>query len=329
MRSVLRAFVLRASALPASVLAPALLAGGVLLGGCDEPRRDEPAPPAGGESCGPGVYGSPAHDALLEPTIEERPALNDPFVEAWIDTPIASALADRLERAARADPSRIPGPARIVLQNDVWGLWQRVTAVPRSSENRTRLAARAAALVHRLAFDGPDEPPSAIPAPIAPVLAGYVERESELPSLQHERLFGLRRIFHVALRGTNERALFSSLVALDGRGRPRRTAIVGDLEMLAFEGERLVRARLFELDRRRLRCEGPSRALREVDRAAHVPGTGANGHLARFDPPVPLVDLPCVRCHDDAMEMSLPHRGWTVGARHRALLEQAAEAAPP
>lgn len=57
-----------------------------------------------------------------------------------------------------------------------------------------------------------------------------------------------------------------------------------------------------------------------MDVARHVPGTGAHGFLAELDPPAPLTELPCARCHDDDAMMSLPSTELTLGARYEALL---------
>lgn len=262
-------------------------------------------------ACAEGTWGEPAYDALEElnePDLFERPP------------DALDRFAGRLAAAARATP-RLDPAARITLQNDAWGVWQRARAQTSSSGARHAIEAAAARLVRRLAAGPIVALGPGLPRPVATALGpGWREHESELPSLQHERLFGLRRVFHVARRGEDERALFSTLVAIDARGTPRLTSVIGDLEVLRFEGARLAGARLFELDRRNLRCHGPTRALREVHEARHVPGTGAHDFLARFEPPVPLRELPCAECHDDDSMMSLPAAGLAVGGRFEALL---------
>ncbi len=284
----------------------AVLAVFVGLAGCGEP--------AAAPACAGGAWGEPAYDALEElneaDLFERSPEALDRF-------------ARRLEAAARVTP-RLDPAARTTLQNDAWGVWQRARAQPSSSATQHAIEAAAARLVRRLAAGPVPALGPGLPAPVGTALGpGWRELESELPSLQHERLFGLRRVFHVARRGDGERALFSTLVALDPRGIPRITSVVGDLEVLRFEGARLAGARLFELDRRNLRCQGPARALREVDEARHVPGTGAHDFLARFDPPAPLRELPCAECHDDDSMMSLPAADLAVGSRFEALLAPA------
>ncbi|MEZ4339280.1 MAG: hypothetical protein R3B82_21880 [Sandaracinaceae bacterium] len=265
-------------------------------------------------ACTDGIWGEPAYDAL--------DALNDPALLEADEATLRDA-ARRLRRAGDRDP-RLEPPARVALQNDVWGVWQRARAQPVSSSAHHAVEAAAARLVRRLA--PPRVPPweVGLPPPVAAALGpGWHEEESELPSLQHERLFGLRRVFHVARQGTDRRALFSTLVAIDAEGQPRITPWVGDLEILRFSGGRLVEARVHELDRRTLRCHGPDRALRSVREVRHVPGTGAHGFLLEADPPASLDDLPCARCHEDDGLMSLPTPELTVGRRFQELLAPA------
>lgn len=286
-----------------------LLAAG--LAACGSP---DPAP-----TCADGVWGAPAYDAL--------DALNDPRLFER-DAPALEAFARRLERAAAETP-RLSTPARVALQNDAWGVWQRARAAPASSPEQHAVEVAAARLVRRLAPSSVAAWRPGLPPPIVAALGpGWREEESELPSLQHERLFGLRRVFHVARRGEDRRALYSTLVAIDARGAARVTPWVGELEVLRFEAGGLVEARVHELDRRNLRCHGPARALREVREVRHVPGAGAHGFLLELPAPASLDDLPCARCHDDDQMMSLPSRELPVGDRVEPLLAPArAEAA--
>lgn len=283
------------------------------LSGCDEarvqPRED---------ACGAGIYGQATYDALAgDPSLFRTDT-------DWVETAEGRRLLRALRDAGQTEPT-FPTASRIALQNDVWGLWQRVEAMPLASTRRRALLTAAERVVRRLAPDVLDAPPRALPPPLR---EGWRELESEMPTLQHERLFGLRRVFRIALRTEGrERALFSQLVAIDRRGRLVRTEVFGDLEMLELAGDELVGARLFELDRRALRCGGP--ALVEATMAHRVPGLGANGFLATFEPPAMLQALPCRRCHDDGEMMSLPSPSLRVGARHGDLLEQARSQAPP
>lgn len=315
------------------------LVGPLILAGSFTAACDEPADPSGPSpverppSATPadGPWGVAAYDAVLAVRVGDRPLLHAIEPERWIDRAEAATLAVRLEEAAAVDPAGLSPRARVALQNDAWGLFQRVSALPSSSPTRARIADGAAALVRRLALD---EPPASDGTPdvigrLLPEEAGWRDVEAELPVFGHERLFGLRRLFTVRIRGgaagtETERALYSTLVAIDAEGRPRLTDVVGDLEVLRFDGEALVEAHLFELDRGRLRRDGPLGSILEVERAAHVPGLGADGFLATFDPPAALADLPCARCHDDAFAMTLPSDALEPGRRHRALLDQLA-----
>lgn len=289
--------------------------------GCSEDPRPQIEAPEPGERaprCSDGTWGVAAYDALMD--VEGVAPLTRPEVASWVEQAAGEILLQRLQRAAETDPDELPTEARHALQNDVWGLWQRVHRNPVESERTHALENAAARLIRRLApeevevFDG-------VPAPVASVLGeGWRERESELPSLQHERLFGLRRVFHVVRRGESERALYSTMVVLDGEGHAQLTGVPGELEMLRFEGETLVQARVFELHRRGLRCGLPNRGLREIDEVSHVPGAGANGFIVAFEPPVALAALPCAQCHDDASLMSLPSNQFPLGQRYEALL---------
>ena len=313
----------------------------LLLAGCDDPAATSPAATAAEPGCTPGTWGVPAYDAIFDVRLDGAPLAFELEPERWIERPEAVTLADRLDAATSAEPT-LPPRARVVLQNDVWGLWQRVSAVPTSSPIRARLLDASAGLVRRLALDAPPAsgatPPSvsgATPPSVAAILSGsegWRDVEAELPVLSHERLFGLRRLFHVRVRD-GERALYSTLVAVDARGALHATDVVGDLEVLRFDGPTVTRGRVFELDRRALRCDGPLASLTEVDRVTRVPGLGADGFLATFDPPA-LLDaapdaIPCARCHEDDVAMTLPSDALEPGRRHRALLEQLERAERP
>lgn len=314
----------------------ALALASLILVGCDDDGDETGATVSAtaATACADGTWGLAPYDALLDVRTGGEPLLYATEPARWIDTPEALALASRLEAAARVEPS-LPPRARVVLQNDVWGLWQRVHDLATSSPARDRLLRASAALARRLALD---HPPGAngTPAVIArllPASEGWRDVEAELPVFSHERLFGLRRLFHLRVRENEERALYSTLVALDAEGRPRPTDVVGDLEHLRFDGPELAGGRVHELDRRALRCDGPLASLREVDRVTRVPGLGADGFLATFEPPATLdvarADIPCARCHEDAFAMSLPSDALEPGRRHRALLDQVERAERP
>lgn len=271
-------------------------------------------------------------DDLYASRIDDVPLLLRADIHLHLDAPEVKTLLAALRVVSSSDLSSLDGRVRVVVQNDVWGAWQRVSASEDAHPARALLAESASSAVRALAIEGPDVAPNALPVSIVqhlPLADGWREREIEVPSTQHERLFGLRRLFRVVEREPDargfggvvppiERALFSTLVAVDAQLVPRRTNVVGDLEMLRFDGDRLVGARLFELVRERLACGEV--ALVETGVATRVPGLGANGHLAEFDVPVPLAELPCATCHDTSEPMSLPSSTLPVGERHGALL---------
>ena len=239
-----------------------------------------------------------------------------------------ATLEAGLEALLASDVSGWSAEARVLLQNDAWGLWQR--ARDQDEGRLRRLAAHAvgqlalpAAALRALA-------PTASPLPRAlPPSEGWEELEAEVPVLAHERAFGLRRVFRVLLAGPTgpagppRRALTSQLVALDDQGRAHLTRLPGELEALRFEGSTLAEARVLELHRDALLRGAPP--LRPATDVAHVPGLGANAFLFELDPPEPLRDLPCARCHDDGTMMSLPTTAYPPGHRFPALLARASE----
>jgi len=291
---------------------------------CDaEPAADEVAArPAAEPECADGVWGVAELDALA-PGIYERDAA------VLLGSPSAGVLAERLERAAGSVPSGLSVEARVALQNDAWGLVARVEAYDGSSAAREGIVRGGRSLVRALAPSAEELrrlSGEALPAAVArvlPAVDGWRERGSEMPVLSHERLFGLRRIFRV-LERPGGRALVSQLVALDDAGEPHLTSVVGEIEVLAVPVSGAPRGeRVLHLDRRALRCHGIDRSLEEVGVLAHLPGVGADGFLVELDPPVPLGDNPCARCHEAGeLPMSLPSDAIAPAERSRRLLEQ-------
>lgn len=274
---------------------------------------------------------------LYDPRVDDTPLLVRADLAKHLDAPATRALLDVLTSVTQRGLEPLDVETKVVVQNDLWGLWQRARALDDAHALRAPLVDAAARAVRKFTTVDEDIAPSALPHVVARVLPardGWREREIEVPSTQHERLFGLRRVFRVIERDrvdrafegvvpATERALFSTLLAIGPDGSVRRTDVVGDLEVLRFDGDVLVAARLFELPRERLACGEV--ALVETDVALRVPGLGANGHLAEFDAPVPLSRLPCATCHDSAEPMSLPSSTLRVGERHEGLLESARE----
>jgi len=238
--------------------------------------------------------------------------VSDPVVRAGADTLYAigdppavltlpGAGAERLRETL--DALAIDGldrTARIVLQHDLWGLWARL------GDASSPLGRSVECAIRRLAVEAPDALP--VPAP----LAGFRELATELPSLQHERLHGMRRVFVLARRA-HVRALYSRLLAVDPRGEVYVSEVVGEIEWLRFspcptqagpetggsetdcvdaivEGP-LVEARVWKLER-----EGFS--LHELDAVREIPALGADAFLFQVPEPVLLEDLPCATCHE-------------------------------
>lgn len=283
-------------------------------------------------ACSPGPAASP------EPAARAARALPDAAHETDLER-----LAERSDELTQAlndvladDLARWSPEARVLVQNDAWGLWQRLGAAdaeaPAGTERLRRLAAHVirhlALPAKELARLAPSGAP--LPAHLAPA-EGWTELEAELPVLAHERAFGLRRLFRVLLAGLEgpagpaRRALTSQLVALGAEGKAHLTRLPGELEQLRFEGDTLVETQVHELDREALLAGLPP--LRAAETVTHVPGLGANAFLFELDPPERLEALPCARCHDDGTMMTLPTARYAPGHRFPPLLARATEEA--
>jgi hypothetical protein len=270
---------------------------------------EDPSPPA---ACSRGITGIAAYDALYEGGAIHATE------RALRRSPVAP-----FERAAEIDPAALPPAARVALQNDLWGYWQRLN----EDGDQPELQDTVARIIRRLALPA-DRIPSRIAPPPAALshLGSFEEVGTEMPVLSHERAFGLRRVFHVLL-AEDARALTSQLVALDDRGVAHATDVPGDLEVLAVRDGAAIGARLFELDRRALRCGEP--ALVEVDHVSRVPGIGASSFFLELDPPVAVAAMPCARCHEDDHMQSLPDARLRVEPRIAGLIDQATDLAAP
>lgn len=289
-----------------SVLAALLL----VLGACKAPPPQAPE-----VRCGPDVYGVGPLDALMVPIapFEGAPVfVRD--VAAMDSTGALATLTGRLRAAHEAELGGLSPASRVVLQNDIWGVVQRLQRAGVSSSHVTQAQEAAVALVRRLA-----PPPGTLgwtlaqglPPGAPEPLVGLKEHGSELVSLQHERLYGNRRMFRIFIDGPR-RALLSQLVAIDTNGEAYLTSVIGEVERLQLSGNAVVAAAVHHLDRRGLRC---GEGLKEMKDVLHIPAEGAHAFLAHFDTPQPLVDLPCTECHRSAMMMSLPDARSSAQAR--------------
>ncbi|HFE47519.1 MAG TPA: hypothetical protein ENJ18_18860 [Nannocystis exedens] len=217
---------------------------------------------------------------------------------------LAAALRSISTQRTKFDRKR-----KIILQNDVWGLFIRLESASESLPGRAELGEIAAALIRDLSLES-----STFRAPSTPLLqikflsedAGWYEVASELPAFNHELAYGSRRIFRLfRRRGSEDLALASHLVALDRDGATRPSDVIGEVEILHFsnEGNELTSAEVYELNR--LSIGGP--ALQSIALVAQIPGEGADFLIAEFDPPEAITELPCLRCHHDGIAMSLPN----------------------
>ncbi len=237
-------------------------------------------------------------------------------------TRLAGALASLSPLISQLDQNH-----KITLQNDVWGLFVRLEQANESSQGRALLNEIVGAMVRDLALEAnafQASPAALVAGNILSHEAGWYEVASELPALNHELAYGNRRLFRLfRRRGSDDLALASHLLALDRLGATRRSDVIGEVEILHFDGDELTSAEAYELDR--LSKRGPT--LRSLAQVVQIPGQGADSLLAEFDPPEAITDLPCLRCHHDGVAMSLPNPSLPPRWRDAGVLRRATQSA--
>ena len=222
-------------------------------------------------------------DALLEAgeRLTEVPAMHRPPEGAWwapLDTALAQASSAPLERMTTSE--------RIALQN---------TALFLSLEARGKkddLAARAMALVRRLAFPSATRPQSNEPDVglddwLGPRTA-WIERSRASVPLLHEILHESTRVVRL-VRTPSLRANFSQLVAVDDRGDPFVTSVVGSIEIRRGDA-RDAAACVILPSAAQLRCARGA-GLAAVTDVQSLPNSHFLGHEASGA-------LRCNQCHD-------------------------------
>lgn len=280
-------------------------------------------------------WGVPAYDIVWGVLVHDVPA---PVSVDTADVASRAALLTPLiARAAQTDARLMSARKRIALQNDVWGLVQRLGQEANVSDpGRERLREVAAEWVHALAL--PDDEQRqlegrALPGDLRALLLsgqGFVERDSEHTIFMHEVAFDRRRIFRL-FESVDSRALASQLVALDPTGKAWLSNVVGELEMLRFSDKAVVQAHVRHLDRAALDRAALDRgdhnsaasALVEVHQVEHIPSLGANSFLLKLDAPVALSELPCKKCHESDDAFSLPIASDDPTVRFEGILEVA------
>lgn len=260
-----------------------------------------------------------------------RPSRLEPFLlDGKTPTPAeAAALESLLGTLSTRDYTATDIRSRVILQNDLWGLWQRLQPnrapaapddVPTTLSEAIRASVFAlAATEEELEALGPVPVPGSLAA-LMPSATADDEMESLFPVMTHELSFDLRRMSRIFIDG-NERAIISQLLAIDNNGKTHVTRIVGDLEWLKFFGDELADARVLHLDRE-------TGELREHHSIAHIPDRGANRFFITFDPPVPISELPCVSCHDEREPNSFPGLPNKLDPRKEHFLRRASSRAP-
>ena len=164
-------------------------------------------------------------DALIEASerLTEIPARHTPPpAEFW--TPLDEALG----RAASARLDEMQPKERIAAQNAA--LFLALSAKGHADD----LSGRARAYVRSLAFPAASRPTATDPdlgleAWLGPKSA-WIERGRHTTPLMHESVHAFTRVFRL-VRTPALRANFSQLVALDDRGEPYLTSVVGSIEV--------------------------------------------------------------------------------------------------
>ena len=265
------------------------------------------------------VYGDPELDAL------------EPWLLGGANDHARGAILFRGLSASRT--TSLPLYTRIVLQNDVWGLLQRLAKSSTNTPGIEALRAEATNVFWALApadtalaaIDGTQLPKEV--AALHPASDGFLEYSSDHRILGHERAFGLRRYFRIVL-SDRQRALVSQLVVVDRNGQVHMSNVVGEVEILQYSGPgTLAAATVLHLERAAFLRN--SDALVVTDQIAQIPSKGASVPIIEFSPPVRVQDLPCARCHDDDNMMSLPFEGESPSARLTRFLEDAERLVPP
>ncbi len=290
--------------------------------GCDEEVR-QPAT----TSCDAPSYGSAALARVYAVTTSNgEPALLSADSEGVLAR--ASELTAALSRVPARHASQVRPEVAVVTQGDAWGAAARLRATGISSPESQALLAALDDFITRFAlpsgarFDSVDAPPI-----VEHVLAsrdGWRELDTEHVVLTHERLFGLRRVFRLFVRGDHEaRALASQLVALDDAGAAYLSRVAGEIELLELDEDGPARARVFHLDRAALACG--ELLLREETEVRRIPDLGADDFLLDLGAPQALTTMPCARCHEDRDAFSLPTHRTSVADRLSRLLSRAEE----
>ena len=313
---------------------------GQATGGCsdcndDERRAVRPEPPAAEPSpaCREPLYGDARLAALYDVRAAGEPAMLTADVDAVLEA--GPALIPLLEEARAISLTSMPRVAREVVLADAWGAAARLQRGAVSNPAREGLTRALGALMGHLAIQPAEaardhRPPRAALA-IVPTEEGWTEFDSEHSVLTHERVFGLRRVFRIFVRGDHEaRALVSQLIAVDANGDAYLTSVVGEIEMLELDADGPTGARVWRLDRRHLGCGDVT--LEEESEVRRIPDIGADGFILDLPAPESLATMPCARCHEDADAFSLPTTRTAVADRLTPLLVRAgrdARAIPP
>jgi len=305
---------------------------GQASGGCGDCRGEEERGPDNvsapaaepSPACHEPLYGDPRLAALYDVQAAGEPAMLTSDVDALLEA--GPTLIPLLEEACTSSLASIPRVAREVVLADAWGAGARLERGAVSNPARESLTRALGALMRHLAMQPSEAPRDLRPPPaalaIVPAEDGWTEFDTEHSVLTHERVFGLRRVFRIFVRGDHEaRALVSQLVAVHADGDAYLTSVVGEIEMLELDADGPTGARVWRLDRRHLGCGDVT--LEEESEVRRIPDIGADGFILDLPAPESLATMPCARCHEDADAFSLPTTRTAVADRVTPLLVRA------
>ena len=258
------------------------------------------APPACPASLAPWDDLVQASERLTEIPARHTP----PPDEFW------ARLDEALGRASSARLEDMRANERVAVQNAA------VFLAISAKGTKDALATRARALVKRLAFPADTRPASTEPdAGLDDWLgprADWTERTSAASPLMHESVHRLTRVFRL-VRTPVLRANFSQLVAIDDRGEPFVTSVVGSVEIRRGV-RREAHACVLLPDAARLRCGTGGGLAPVADLGAlpqsHFLGGGKKGMLR------------CIMCHgatNQGADLSIGTFDVDAGAAHEEL----------
>lgn len=244
-------------------------------------------------TCSKGLYGINEIDVLYLPSPEESIL----FQTSSFGNQSKSLeyFAEQIQVASEVPISGLSSESKIVLQNDFWGLYQRIELAAESTSTLERIQTAALGLVNKLALSPQNRLEANLhEAPDSIDIKNMKEMTSMFHILRHENAYGLRKLFRI-FHSDQKKMMISHFVGIDKKGDPYFTPVIGEVEVLSVTDNGLKGHSLFHLDRRALRCN-ENQILKETTTVDRIPSIGANEYLFE-GPPTELRNNPCQECH--------------------------------